>query len=405
MRKILTVMMIATFSSPLVASDDFNVGPQNDLSPIVICLNAPTKTCAFESAMQTAISEELNIERAKVLIAVGRAMAETGKPDDARMTLNMALEEARQSKISFAVDAKILDLAPVYAMIGDVDRAIELADSVQSPNGRDAILSKSAEMVARQGDVVGSRKISEAIENKRRAIWVSLKAMKLLVHMGNKQGLVEFADSILPAVLDIDRPGDKLLAMVRLSMAYKASGLDEKAAMLQAQTHETRDSFSSYFLQARIAAAQLEFAAVSGDDSTKRLALSEALAAEKRIRSSMDKRSVIDEMGPALAFAGHSDLAANYVKFYTEIREKSNYIKTLAQVSGTGDNSVLVAITQDVLEETKQMENGYEADEVRMNLLHAARMMGNLTLARDIALVMQDDDNAAKALALLIPLL
>lgn len=405
MHKIFLVMVAIYLPSLPVASDDFQDSYHNIPDPITTCLNAPTKACAFELSMETAISEKLNIERAKVLIAVSRAMAETGKIDDARMTLNMALEETRQSKMSFAVDAKMLDIAPVYAMIGDVDRAIELAKTVPTPRGRDRILSRSAERAALQGDVAGARKISQAVENRRRAIWVSLKAMQFLVYKDSKQGLVDFADSIYPAIIALERPADKLLAMVRLSMIYKAGGNNEKARILQEQTRDIGESFTSYFVRARIAAAQLEFAVIGGNKLSKDKALEDFLTSEKRMNSFMDKSSIANELGSALAFAGHSNIAAGYARFYREIREKSNYLKTIAQVSGKGANGVFSAAIEEVLKESEAIENGYEADEVRMNLLHAARGVGNLVLSRKIALAMQDDDNAAKALALIIPLL
>lgn len=405
MYKIFLVIAAILLPCTPVASDDFKDAYHNVPDPIIMCLNAPTRTCAFELSMATAISEKLNIERAKVLIAVSTAMAETGKIDDARMTLNMALEETRQSKISFAVDAKMLEIAPVYAMIGDVDRAIALAATVPTPSGRDRILSRSAERAGLQGDVAGARKISQAVENRRRAIWVSLKAMQSSVYKGNKQDLIDFADSIYPAIIALKRPADKLLAMVRLSMIYKAGGSKEKASMLQEQTRDIGESFTSYFMQARVAAAQLEFAVVGGNKTIKNKALEKLLASEKRMNSLMDKSSIANEMGSALAFAGHADIAAGYAKFYKEIREKSNYLKTVAQVSDKDVNGAFSAAIGEVLMESEAMENGYEADEVRMNLLHAARGVGDLALSRKIALTMQDDDNAAKALALIIPLL
>ena len=405
MHKILIVMATTIALSSSVVSDDFSDNQHAVTDPIKSCLNSLTRACAFEISMKTAIEERLSIERAKVLAAVGRAMAETGKVGDARMTLNMALEEARMSKISFAVDAKMIDIAPVYAMIGDVGRAIELAGSVDGPNGRDRILSLSSEMAASQGYVAGARKISEAVGNRRRAIWIALKAMKVLVYNDSKQGLIDFADSILPAVLALERPSDKLLAMARLSMIYKAGGNDTQAIMLQKQTRDISESFTSYFIQVRVSAAQLEFATVGGSERAKGQALAAAVAAEKRINSLMDKSSVADDMGSAMAFAGHSDIAAGYAKFYKEIREKSNYLKNVAQVAGKGTNGVFASVIKNVLEKSSEMENGYEADEVRMNLLHAARAVGDLSLSRDIALAMHDDDNAAKALALMIPLL
>lgn len=405
MHKIFLVMVAISLPYTPVAGDDFKDGYHNVPDPIITCLNAPTKACAFELSMATAIAEHLNIERAKVLIAVSRAMAETGKIDDARMTLNMALEETRQSKMSFAVDAKMLDIAPVYAMIGDADRAIALAATVPTPSGRDRILSRSAERAAIVGDVAGARKISQAVENRHRAIWVSLKAMQYLVYKGNKQDLVDFADSIYPAIIALKRPADKLLAMVRLSMIYKAGGSHEKASMLQEQTADISESFTSYFMQARVAAAQLEFAVVSGNKTITNKALEKLLASENRMNSLMDKSSIANEMGSALAFAGHADIAAGFAKFYKEIREKSNYLKTVAQVFDKGASGAFSAAIDGVLKESEAMENGYEADEVRMNLLHAARGVGDLALSRKIALAMRDDDNAAKALALIIPLL
>ncbi len=405
MHKVFLVAAAVLTTSMSASSEDFSDGYHNVPDPIIACLNAPTKACAFELSMATAISEILNIERAKVLIAVSRAMAETGKIADARMTLDMALEETRQSKMSFAVDAKMLDIAPVYAMIGDTDRAIALAATVPTPNGRDRILSRSAERAAIHGDVAGARKISQAVENRHRAIWVSLKAMQYLVYKGNKQDIVDFADSIYPAIIALKRPADKVLAMVRLSMIYKAGGNNEKASMLQEQTSDISESFTSYFMQARIAAAQLEFTVVNGNKDIKNSALEKLLASEKRMNSLMDKSSIANEMGSALAFAGHTDIAAGYAKFYKEIREKSNYLKTIAQVSDKGVNGTFSAVIDETLKESEAMENGYEADEVRMNLLHAARLVGDLALSRKIALTMQDDDNAAKALALIIPLL
>ena len=405
MLKIFLAIVAVSIPYMSVVSDDFREGYHNVPDPIITCLNAPTKACAFELSMQTAISEHLNIERAKVLIAVSRAMAETGKIDDARMTLNMALEETRQSKMSFAVDAKMLDIAPVYAMIGDVDRAIALAETVPTPRNRDRILSQSAERAAIQGNVAGTRKISQAVENRRRAIWISLSAMKLLVYNDSKKGLLDFADSIYPTIIALERPADKLLAMVRLSMIYKAGGDNEKASMLQEQTRDIAESFTSYFMQSRIAAAQLEFAVVNGNKTLKNKALERLLASEKRMTILMDKSSIANEMGLALAFAGHADIAVGYAKFYKEIREKSNYLKTVAQVSDKGARGAFSTAIGEVLKESEAMENGYEADEVRMNLLHAARGVGDLALSRRIALAMRDDDNAAKALALIIPLL
>ena len=405
MSKFFSAIVAATLLSSFAVGEDFSEENHRVTGAVADCLNAPTRNCAFEVAMGTAISERLSIERAKVLIAVGRAMAETGKIADARMTLNMALEEARQSKISFAVDAKIMDLAPVLAMIGDIDRAIELATSVQIPGGRDSILSRAAEMVAEQGDVVGARKISDAIENRRRAIWVSLKAMKLLVHRGSKQGLDEFADSLLPAVEALKRPADKLLAMVRLSMIYAAAGERGKSERLQAETSDISSSFASYSMRARVAAAQLEYAAVGDDADAKNLALEAAITAERRIQGHLDKSSITDEMGPALAFAGHADRAVAYVRFYQEILEKSNYLKKVAQLAGDDSSVAFSAALKAILRESAAMENAYEADEVRMNLLFAARAVGDLALSREIGLSMKDDDNAAKALALLIPLI
>ena len=405
MIKFYTAMTAAMFISQTAISDDFSEENDRTDSPIVECLNSLSRACAFETAMRVAIAEKLSIERAKVLTAVGRAMAETGKPDDARMTLNMALEEARLSKISFAVDAKIMEIAPILAMIGDIDRAVELAASVQTLNGRDRILSLAADMVAEQGDVSGARKISEAVENRQRAIWIALSAMRTLVHQGSTQGLNEFADSILPDVEALKRPSDKLLAMVRLAMAYKAGGNSEKALMLQAQTDEIKNSFASYSLKARVAAAQLEYTSAGEDVDSGSRAYVEAIAAEKRIRGHLDKSSITDEMGPALAFSGYTDHAVGYVRYYQETLEKSNYLKKVARLSDKNSNSALASAVRETLVLTQEIENGFEADEVRMNLLFAARSIGDLKLARDVTLTMQDDDNAAKALALLIPLL
>ena len=119
----------------------------------------------------------------------------------------------------------------------------------------------------------------------------------------------------------------------------------------------------------------------------------------------MEKISITDEMGPALAFAGHVEYAAGYAKYYEDILEKSNYLKKISRFSGAITNDALSTVIRSVLVESEEIENGYEADEVRMNLLFAARSSADLELSKEIALAMKDDDNAARALALLIPLL
>ena len=100
MKKLLFFTFLTAIAMPALAQNDSVSTEHRPNEHTMACLEAPTRDCAFTSALQTVIGEEFGIERAKVLIGVARAMIETGQKDQAIQTLMLALDEARSVRLT-----------------------------------------------------------------------------------------------------------------------------------------------------------------------------------------------------------------------------------------------------------------------------------------------------------------
>ena len=177
MKKLLFSTFLTAIAMPALAQNDSVSTEHRPNEHTMACLEAPTRDCAFTSALQTVIGEEFGIERAKVLIGVARAMIETGQKDQAIQTLMLALDEARSVRLTLVTQEKITVIAPLLARAGDGAGALALAEELQNDGIRDAVLAKISEEAISAGKLADARVALGQMSNQVKAFWRELSLL------------------------------------------------------------------------------------------------------------------------------------------------------------------------------------------------------------------------------------
>jgi tetratricopeptide (TPR) repeat protein len=119
------------------------------------CLAETTADCALEQSIAAAGEIEDRRQRAGALSYIARVQADIGREADARDTIEKVLFLKRDFMDSGAHDRIAANLARVYALLGDVDRAKEIVEGMGDP-GRVTVahawIAQSQAMAGDKGD-------------------------------------------------------------------------------------------------------------------------------------------------------------------------------------------------------------------------------------------------------------
>lgn len=365
-----------------------------------ICLEAPTRDCAIQAAIQTVVAEEFGIERAKVLIAVARTLIATGKQEDAKQTLAVALEEARAVRLSLVTQEKITEIAPLLARAGDIDGAIELAGELQNDSIRDLVMFRIAEEAALMGRLDKGREALSKTRNPNRAFWRELT----LTAKTPRSALEGLNYAALEArVRQVERPDLRYRGLILLAVIADRRGEPGDRNALISEADEMFPSIVGIHPRATATADRARSMHDAGmDDALVQASYNMALVHGDRLRGNEPLQSFAKIIGAVEAANGNLQAALKRLDFFINVDDKARY---LASLQAGRDKSILAAEVRSVLDEVAELDGAYERDLVRVSLLEGALLNEDLSLAIHIVEAMEDDDNQALAIALMAQLL
>lgn len=403
MKKTITIALAVLFSGPAYGQNGQNGQVATSHKPneyTLACLEAPTRDCAFSAALQTVIAEEFGVERSKVLVAIARALIETGQRTQAIETLMLALEEARSVNLSLVTQEKISEIAPILARANDTAGALALLEELQI----DSVRQRALIAVARENMVAG--RVADAnvalgqMESQTRAFWQRLRLLPLAPEEAVRALNMRELEA---QVRTFDRPDRLYRGLILLAvLADKRGETDARQAYI-AEADELFASLISLNVRALATAHRLR-SMYDGELDPALIEKSYALAQQhtNRIRSAETQESIATLIGVVEANMGRLDAAIERMDVFSEVADKARYISSLRTES---DLAPLSAEVRALLAEVVELDGVYERDLVRLQLLEGALFNGDLDLAKNLIIAIEDDDNQAKGLALTAPLL
>ncbi|SDE52521.1 MULTISPECIES: hypothetical protein [Kordiimonas] len=400
MKKLLFSTFLTAIAMPALAQNDSVSTEHRPNEHTMACLEAPTRDCAFTSALQTVIGEEFGIERAKVLIGVARAMIETGQKDQAIQTLMLALDEARSVRLTLVTQEKITVIAPLLARAGDGAGALALAEELQNDGIRDAVLAKISEEAISAGKLADARVALGQMSNQVKAFWRELS----LLPRAPREALatVDIA-GLETKVRAIEVPDQRYQGMVQLAILADRMGRPGDRNAYLAEADELFSSVVGISSRATIAAQRARSMFEAGmNEAFVQESYELALLHGGRVRNTMGLVDFAKKVGVIEAARGDLETALSRLEFFIAVDEKAQY---LASLRAGSNQSIFAAEMRELLNEVGELQGAYERDLVRLTLLEGALGNSDMYLARHVVEAMEDDDNQALALALMAPLL
>lgn len=399
----ITPFITLCMALPVAAQNGQNgaaVGSHRPNEYTLACLEAPTRDCAFSSALQTVIAEDFGIERSKVLVAVARALIETGEIDQAIETLMLALDEARSVNLSLVTQEKITEIAPLLARANDTASALALVQEIQIDSVRERTLIAVARENMVAGRIADGYVALSQMANQSRAFWQRLR----LLPLAPAEALTSVDLAPLEADVRASTHPDRLYrGLVQLAVLADKKG---DPAERQGYLMEADELFAGLIGINERALATAHRVRAMYDSGRGDALVQESydlfLIHGGRVRSIETQAAIAELVGVVEADRGNLEAAVKRMTFFAEVPDKARYLSSLRTVADEGS---LAAEIRMLLNEVVDLEGVYERDLVRLQLLEGALANNDLSLARRVIIAIEDDDNQARALALAAPLL
>ncbi len=403
MQKTIISIALAGLTMSAVAQEENQSGAASGHRPneyTSACLEAPTRDCAFSAALQTVIAEDFGVERAKVLVAVARALIETGQQSQAVDTLMLALDEARSVNLSLVTQEKITEIAPLLARANDTASALALAQELEI----DSVKQRALIDIARENIIAGRLADADValsqMSSPTRAFWQRLR----LLPLAPREALSTVDIQALEAqVRSFEQPDRLYRGLITLAVLSDRKG---QPADRQGYLMEADELFSGLVsLNGRALATAHRLRTMYDGEATDALldaSYDLVLLHSSRVRGIEALASIAELVGPVEAGTGKLEAAVKRMAFFPELPEKARYLSSLRAET---EESSLAAEIRMLLREVPELEGVYERDLVRLQLLEGALRNADLTLATRVVAALEDDDNQARGLALTAPLL
>lgn len=364
------------------------------------CLEAPTRDCAFSAALQTVIAEEFGVERSKVLVGVARSLIATGQQQQAVETLMLALDEARSVNLSLVTQEKITRIAPLLAQAGDIAGALALTEELQVNSAKQRTLIGIAEEAIQQDDLASANVAFSQMSSSTRAFWQRLRLMpQLSLDTLSTVDFVQLENDVRAT----DHPDRLYRGLVALAVLAEKRGFADARIALLEEADEVFVGLLSTNDRALTTAYRLRLMFDGGMPSELIEASYNLFQLHAgRVRDNETLVSIAEIVGAVEAATGRMNSALRRFEVFAELPEKARYASTLRTDAQAEQLSAQVST---LLDETAEMEGVYERDLVRLELLEGAIANSDLTLATRIISAVEDDDNQARGLALVAPLL
>ena len=399
-RLTLSVCAALSLSCAVVAQDQDaiqqSVLKQHQISgPVAECLAALSEDCIVSASLTTVIEETQAIERIKVLSALALGLAEAGDMERAVRPLATAYEELGAIRFSFVKKMKQAELAPIYAYMGKSEEVLELTADLSS-----IIRGQTLEDCIYMAAVAGHARdvltyINALTLYAQRRPYILTDAAEMLAVTGDPSVVIE-------ALLADKNFRSKPSLMVRAAYINGVDGA-VKVALLKDAEEEMKGRYG-IFQRVRYAAANRAAQGAVDADTLESFA-----NIEQELRSMDDKRDLALDMGRTYATVGMSKRAIAQTYYFKTADEQATYLMKLSRLPSatatlSADATYAEAVDA-VLREAAMLESALERDTIRLKLLEAVRRVSSLDIAKKVVVSLEDDDNAAKGIALLLPLM
>ncbi|WND01558.1 hypothetical protein QGN29_08295 [Temperatibacter marinus] len=397
---------LVSFSSATAQETSARKQPLNkahQMNPAVeACLENLSQNCALTAAVQTVSEESQAMERAKVLHGVAQSMIDIGQIDRAKLVLTMAEEAARSTQLSIAVQVALKEAIPLHVALENFDYAESLLSDFTDSSIKDTLLTDIVTGKATAGiSFEGLTEYREKFSNARRFFWIKLKLLQEYTIPVPAEGLSD----LKAEVLSVSGSVSSYRARAALASILWKNQKQEEAQVIFDQLDQEFLTYSGEAVKARLAAAKLTamyHAGISGQpldtmfDFTKRQG--------HAINSMTEKGYFAEQLGPIEMILGEGASAVFRATYFDQLMDQIEYVHKLAKLSTTSNYAINQTI-QSLLVAVNKVEDSYERDVYRMRLIQSARSLSDKDLMIMILKQLEDDDNQAKGLALMAPLL
>lgn len=400
MNKQFTGIALSMLLSLSAIADDTVTSDHKPNEYTLACLQAPTRDCAFNAALQTVIAEDFGAERAKVLVGVAEAMIATGQKEQALQTLVIALDEARSVNLSLVTKEKITAIAPLMALAGDVAGSLALTQELDQDHIRDSVLFHIAELLIQQGAMADASVALDQVSNQSLAKW---RYLEFLITAPLDQLKTVSYEELAQGVDAIEDAGQKYRALVRLAVIADRMGQAGERAALLASADELFAAIVSLQMRAEAAGERARLMYRAGmNDVFVTESYELAVLHGNRVQGLESQANLARNIGPIEAAAGEIIKALKWMDLLPDVDAKARYLSSLP---AGRDKAVLAEETRQLLTEIQELEGAYNRDLVRLILLEGAVRNGDDLLASQIITELEDDDNQALGLVQMAPLL
>ncbi|MEN8196070.1 MAG: hypothetical protein ABFS30_06100 [Pseudomonadota bacterium] len=201
------------------------------------CLAETTADCALDHSIAAAGEIEDRRQRAGILSYIARVQADIGRKADARDMIEKVLFLKRDIMDSGAHDRIAANLARIYALLGDIDKAMEIVEGIGDPGRIALAYAWIAQSQANAGDKGGadmtiSRALTAAKDLPREQLAFLVAQLAIAqAYTGDEVETLTIADSALE--LSARFNSDLLRARVAtvVAVAESAAGAQGRAKM------------------------------------------------------------------------------------------------------------------------------------------------------------------------------
>jgi tetratricopeptide (TPR) repeat protein len=199
------------------------------------CLAETTADCALDQSIAAAGEIEDRRQRAGILSYIARVQADIGRAADARDMIEKVLFLKRDIMDSSAHDRIAANLARIYALLGDIDKAMEIVEGIGDPGRITLAYAWIAQSQANAGDKSGaemtiSRTLAAAKDLPREQLAFLVAQLAIArAYTGDEVETLAIADSALE--LSVRFNSDLLRARVAtvVAVAENAVGAQGRA--------------------------------------------------------------------------------------------------------------------------------------------------------------------------------
>ena len=231
------------------------------------CLDETTIQCALDESAAVANSIEDVRQRASAFVYIARVQADIGQQAQARITVDKVLALKRSIMDPVFQDSLESGVARIHALLGEAERAIEIAQGIGEPARAALTNAWIAQAQAHAGDRAGARKsIARALESasdssQEQLAYLFSQLAMAQAYMGDREETLAILDSALQLSDRFNSDLLKARTAAGAAVAESAVGETARAARSLERVQELRAEMEADHAPAKDMASVLAYLA------------------------------------------------------------------------------------------------------------------------------------------------